>query len=81
MRHQLARKTGPDNEWEITGKGREELNKITIYDICGNPAPKVENKEYLLIALNQMLIFVNEDYAKDLQQVIGIIGQLDEVES
>ena len=43
------------------------------------PSPKVENKEDLLTSLNQMLIFVNNDYASDLLTVIDIIEQLEEM--
>ena len=58
-----------------------KMTKVIELNNGQKSMPKVENKQELLMALNQMLIFVNEDYAKDLQQVIGIIGQLDEVES
>ena len=58
-----------------------KMTKVMELNSRRKSAPKVDNKEDLLIALNQMIVFVNDEYAKDLQQVIGIIGQLDEVES
>ncbi len=57
----------------------DNINKAIVANAISKPAPKVQDKDDLLMALNQMLIFVNNDYAGNLIQVIGIIGQLEEM--